>query len=88
MSIEKGHRPTPEQMKKGPVVKLFSERWAGMSWSPHGLAYNVVFDEDGFATVLEEHWEKWVTPEVALYAGIRPAEKTKKVTTKKEKSDA
>lgn len=71
MSGKTAWRPTPEQIKEGPVVRLVSERWAGMEWSPHGFAYNIIFDEQGKATVLEEHWNQWIDESVALYDGIR-----------------
>lgn len=87
MGIEKGHRPTAKEMRKGPVVKLVSERWASRSWSPHGFAYNITFNDKGEATVLKAHWDKWIDESVAAYAGIRLVE-SKKKPTKKEGANA
>jgi hypothetical protein len=74
MSKNTAWRPTPEQIAEGPVVSLVSERWAGMEWSPHGFGYNIIFDKQGKATVLKEHWDEWIDDAVALYDGIRKEE--------------
>ena len=74
MSIEKGHKPTKEQLEEGPVVKLDGRgRWDNRSWSPHGLAYNINFDADGQAEILKEHFDAWINIDAAEYDGIRVA---------------
>lgn len=53
-------QPTAKEIVELPTIRLTSTRYAGSSWSPHGINYGIEFNKDGEAFVLETHFNSHI----------------------------
>ena len=64
------HQPTADEWDEGPVFQLSRPGWVDHTWSPHGYAYSIRFDDEGVAEAYGPHFELWVGDENAAVNGI------------------
>ena len=64
------HRPTADEWDEGPLYKLTRPGWVDHTWTPHGYAYPIRFNEAASAVVFGPHFEMWVGDENAAVNGI------------------
>ena len=63
-------QPTAKEIVELPTIRLTSDRYAGSSWSPHGMSYGIDFDKNGEAFVLETHFDLHIGFDLADSMGM------------------
>ncbi len=63
-------QPAPKQFVEVPTIRLTSARYAGSSWSPHGLNYGIEFDKNGEGFILETHFDDHIGFDLAKSMGM------------------
>ena len=63
-------KPTADEFKKGPRVRLHRPGWTNYDWYPPGFAYAIKFDGDDKAEVVKDHYDLWIGDTNARVNGV------------------
>lgn len=63
-------QPASTQAVAAPTIRLTSARYAGSTWSPHGLNYGIDFNPNGEGFILETHFDDHIGDDLASSMGM------------------